>query len=151
MPTITTDVVTATLARSLEFKCAHCGYRGRAQLTVSVEGQATRNATRADSVQVAKARAEKGVGTAFERASLIIPCPKCERLDDENLRRYRRDRLKTLAVLSVPTLLGIVAGLAATDLGAQRMGWLVGVLFALICLQPIAQMFRPPRVDVSFS
>lgn len=142
------DVAEVTLARTLDFKCTSCGFADSARLTVTASGAATRGATSADSRDVANERAQHGADVAFERASLIIRCPRCQSFDPGKLRAYREDRGAALAIIGGLSLVGLVIGLAAPDL--QRLGFFIAGGFALSGLQPLAQIFRPPRVDVTF-
>lgn len=141
------DVATVRLTHRIDFTCALCGHRARGLVRVEAEGAATVNATAHDSRLVAEERAAKGANKVLERALLSLRCPACQQFNPQNLEAYRRDRIGAAAVLLVLGAIG--AGLAGVVFNLTSAVAL-GLIAALVSIQPLYQAARPPPVAATF-
>lgn len=146
--TVSVDVATVRLAHPVDFACASCGHRARAEVRVEAEGSATVNATAADSRLVAEQRAAQGAEKSLERALLRLRCPACGLLDPARQAAWRRDRLGAAAIVAVLGALGSGLGFVAFN---PNFAIFLGACTAFVCVQPVVQAFRPPPVDVTFT
>ncbi|MFO0598409.1 MAG: hypothetical protein U0228_24095 [Myxococcaceae bacterium] len=149
MTQVTERTHAATTHGTFPLQCA-CGYAGQCTLKVTVEGAAVVNATREDAAVVAQRRAESGSQRAFERAALIVRCPRCGAFDAAKLSAYRSGRAGVAVFLFA--LAGVFAAFAlrSEDLGFSRLTIFIAVMFGAVALQPIAQAIKPQPVDATF-